>query len=72
MSKSLKFTNLDEATAVFHDLPWQAGADGAVSVYNKKTNEYVPVEPGQHIVAIADRYEVHDDAPANAHPAVEE
>lgn len=72
MSKSLKFTNLEEAGVVFPELPWQHDADNNVLIFNKKTEEWVPILPGQHIVSIADRYEVHDEPPANAHPAVSE
>lgn len=68
MSKSYEFKNLGEATEVFPDLPWQADAGGASFVYDEKQEQYVPVSEGQYIVSIGDRYEVHDEEPAKAHP----
>lgn len=69
MAEAHKFSTLDKALAVFPELSWAQDADGNVYVDNSKTGERVPVSEGQHIVKIADRYEVHDDAPANAHEA---
>lgn len=71
MAKSLEFNNIEQAGAVFPELPWQQDVDGNVSIFNKKTGLWHPVLPGQHIVAISDRYEVHDVPPKNAHPAVD-
>ena len=68
MSKSLKFTTLDAAAGKFEDLPWQANDVGDVWIYNSKTDEWVPVAEVQYIISIADRYEVRDEPPANAHP----
>ena len=68
MAQAHKFTDLEAAKEVFPELPW--AFDGETTfVDNSKTGERVPVSEGQYIVKIADRYEVHDEAPANAKEA---
>lgn len=68
MAEAHKFKSLEEATAVFPDLPWRASAD-TVWIYDAKQEQDVEVTKGQYIVSIADRYEVHDEEPAKAKPA---
>lgn len=68
MAQSLKFKNLDEALAVYADLPWQRDGDGKVSVYDAKAEEYVPINAGDYIVSIGERYEVSDTEPEKAKP----
>lgn len=69
MSEAHKFSTLAKALEVFPELTWAQDGDGNTYVDNSKTGERVPVAKGQHIVKIADRYEVHDDAPDNAKAA---
>jgi hypothetical protein len=71
MAEAHKFVRdgLAEAVEVFPDLPWQRDGDGKVAVFNEKDGEWAPVEDGQYIVKIADRYEVHDEEPAKAKAA---
>lgn len=67
MSEALKFTTLDEATAVYPNLPWRRNGDREVFVFDEKKDEYEKVSEGQYIVSIGDRFEVHDKEPAKAH-----
>lgn len=69
MAEVHKFSDLGKALEVFPELTWAQDGDGNTYVDNSKTGERVPVAKGQHIVKIADRYEVHDDAPENAKKA---
>ena len=69
MAEAHKFNTFEEAMQVFPDLPWVRDESGVLHVENSKTGETVPVSPGQHIVKIADRYEVHDEAPEKAKTA---
>lgn len=69
MAQSLKFKNLEEALAVYTDLPWQRDGDGKVSIYDAKAEEYVPISAGDYIVSIGERYEVSDTEPEKAKPA---
>lgn len=70
MAEAHKFTSVDKAVEVFPDIDIRTNrGSGEVSVYNSKEGVYAPVKKGQYIVSIADRYEVHDDAPEEAHKA---
>lgn len=69
MAESHKFSNLGKALEVFPELTWAQDGDGNTYVDNSKTGERVPVKKGQYVVKIADRYEVHDEEPANAKTA---
>lgn len=69
MAEAHKFSTLAKALEVFPELSWAQDGDGGVYVDNSKTGERVAVDKGQYIVKIADRYEVHDDAPDNAKTA---
>lgn len=70
MAESFKFGKggLDEALAVYPDLPWRA-SDVEVAIYDEKKDEYVVVNDGDFIIHIGDRYEVFDKEPAKAKPA---
>lgn len=69
MSEAHKFSTLAKALEVFPELTWAQDGDGNTYIDNSKTGERAPVTKGQHIVKIADRYEVQDDAPEAAKPA---
>ena len=69
MAESHKFKNLDDLGAVFPDVPWRADAAGNVAIFDAKADEYVPVEAGQFVVSIGDRFEVADEEPAKAKPS---
>lgn len=69
MAETHEFSTLEEALKVFPDLPYAQVSGVGVQVENSKTGEFADVAPGQHIVKIADRFEVHDEAPAKAHEA---
>lgn len=69
MAEAHKFNTLAKALEVFPELSWAQDGDGKTYVDNSKTGERVPVEKGQYIVKVADRYEVQDEAPANARAA---
>ena len=72
MAEAHKFKTVEEARKVFPDLVVRTNRSAkTVAIKNEKTGEYAPVEEGQYIVKIADRYEVHDEAPDNAKPADE-
>lgn len=70
MAEAHKFSTVDKAVEVFPDIDIRTNrGSGKVSVYNSKEGVYAPVEKGQYIVSIADRYEVQDDEPEKAKPA---
>ena len=71
MAESLKFGKggLDEVREVFPDISWQRTGSGKVRILDEKKGEYVPVNEGQFIVHIGDRFEVHDKEPKAAKPA---
>lgn len=68
MAESLKFKNLNEAIAVYTDLPWKRDGDGKTFIYDAKAEEYVPVTAGDYIVSIGERYEVSEEEPEKAKP----
>jgi hypothetical protein len=70
MAESHKFTTAEKLREAFPDAPIAYNKSrNTVSVYNEKEGVKVPVEKGQFVVKIADRYEVHDEEPDNAKPA---
>ena len=70
MADAHKFSDRDKLVETFPGIALRTNLDsGAVKVYDEKADEYVAVEKGQYVVKIADRYEVHDKAPENAHKA---
>lgn len=74
MAESFKMTKdgkagLEEAFEVFPDLPWKKDSSGQAHVFDEKKGEYVPVNKGDFIVHIGERYEVSDKKPANAKKA---
>ena len=70
MAESHKFNgSLDDAKAVFPELPWKASAAGQTWVYDEKQEKYVDLNEGDYIVKIADRYEVSDKKPSGAKKA---
>lgn len=69
MSTSHKFKDLNDLTAVYPEVPWQADAGGGVAIYDAKAETYVPVEKGQFVVSIGDRFEVASEEPEKAKPA---
>lgn len=72
MAEAHKFTgDLSKATDVFPDLPWSARGDGAVFIYDEKQDTHVPVEKGQFIYKVGDRYEVREseELPKTVKPA---
>ena len=70
MSEAHKFSTQEKALEVFPDLDLRTNrGTGGTKVYNSKEGTYAPVEKGQFIVKIADRYEVHDEEPEKAHKA---
>lgn len=74
MAEAHKFNgSIDEAVEVFPDLPWKASAAGDTWVYDEKAEDYVPVEKGQFIYKVANRYEVRDseELPKTAKPATD-
>jgi hypothetical protein len=72
MAEAHKFSTLDKATEAYPDLPWKANGDGQVWVYDEKSDQYVPVEKGQFIYKVGERYEVRDtgELPKSAKPAL--
>jgi hypothetical protein len=66
MAESHKFKDLNDATAVWPDLPWMRRGDGQIFVFDAKQDTYVTVDPGQYIVSIGDRFEVADNEPEKA------
>lgn len=69
MSTSHKFKDLADLGTVFPDVPWQADFGGGVAIYDAKAEAYVPVQKGQYVVSIGDRFEVVDEEPEKAKPA---
>lgn len=70
MAESHKYTNAEKLREVFPDVRLRTNLDtGAVKVWDEKQGVHSPVEKGQYVVKIADRYEVHDEEPEKAHKA---
>lgn len=70
MADAHKFKDADDLREVFPNIKLRTNLDtGDVKVWDEKQGGYFPVEKGQHVVKIADRYEVQDKAPENAHKA---
>lgn len=60
---------LDEARAVFSDIHWRTDSTGQAHIFDEKKDEFVPVNEGDYIVHIGDRYEVSSRKPAKAKEA---
>lgn len=74
MAEAHKFNgSIDEAVAVFPDLPWKASAAGDTWIFDSKADDYVSVSKGQFIYKVGDRYEIRDseELPKTTKPATE-
>jgi len=70
LAESHKFADAEKLREVFPNVTLRTNLDtGAVKVYDEKQDAFFPVEKGQYVVKIADRYEVHDEEPDKAHKA---